>query len=375
MSGRIPAEVFPPGEFIREELEARAWTQTDLAEILGRPLKAISEILTGKRAITPETAHGLGEAFGTGPQLWMNLESTYRLSLARKEGGDVARRAKLYESAPVKDMIKRQWIDQPENTDDLERELTRFFGPKADTRAAARMSAEYVETWTSSQLAWLCRAQHLARSLSVGRFDEKYLDQALAGLPQLTSSEQEARRVPRMLADVGIRFLVIEHLPKTRIDGAALWLDGQLPVVVVSLRYDRIDGFWHTLAHELAHIKYRDGQEDKGWQLDENLIGEGASRKEDKTECERRADEFACNFIVPREEIDSFVARVRPYYSKQQIIRFANRIRVHPGLIVGQLQHRGEIKYSQCREMLVKIRDKVTESALTDGWGSLPQSV
>jgi len=75
MTGRIPAEVFPPGDFIREELEAREWTQGDLAEILGRPLQAVNEIVAGKKAITPETAQGLGDAFGTGPELWMNLET------------------------------------------------------------------------------------------------------------------------------------------------------------------------------------------------------------------------------------------------------------------------------------------------------------
>jgi hypothetical protein len=47
---REPKEVFPPGEFIREELEARGWTQSDLAKILGRPLQAINEIVNGKEA-------------------------------------------------------------------------------------------------------------------------------------------------------------------------------------------------------------------------------------------------------------------------------------------------------------------------------------
>ena len=61
MSTRVPAEVFLPGEFIRDELEARGWTQTDLAEVLGRPFRLVNEILQGKRAITPETARGLGE--------------------------------------------------------------------------------------------------------------------------------------------------------------------------------------------------------------------------------------------------------------------------------------------------------------------------
>ncbi|WCF29259.1 HigA family addiction module antitoxin [Xylella fastidiosa] len=74
------AEVFPPGEFLRDELEARHWTQTELAEIIGRPVHTINEIIAGKKAITPETAIQLGKSLGTGPEVWMNLESQYQLS-------------------------------------------------------------------------------------------------------------------------------------------------------------------------------------------------------------------------------------------------------------------------------------------------------
>ena len=60
MTTKIPAQVFPPGDRLKEELDARGWTQADLADILGRPARLVSEIITAKRAITPETAHGLG---------------------------------------------------------------------------------------------------------------------------------------------------------------------------------------------------------------------------------------------------------------------------------------------------------------------------
>jgi addiction module HigA family antidote len=156
MSRRIPAEVFPPGEFIRDELEARGWTQTDLAEILGRPLKAVSEILTGKRAITPETATGLGEAFGVDPQFWMNLESAYRLSKVDSKAGEVSRRARLYALAPVRGMIRRHWINDAEDIDGLEREVLKFFGVGSvdeiallEINAAARTSTSYEDTATT----------------------------------------------------------------------------------------------------------------------------------------------------------------------------------------------------------------------------------
>lgn len=89
------AEVFPVGEFIREELEARGWTQKDLAEILGRPLQTVNQIVNGKKLVTPQTAVELSKAFGTSAELWLNLETAYRLSQVRTVDADIARRARL----------------------------------------------------------------------------------------------------------------------------------------------------------------------------------------------------------------------------------------------------------------------------------------
>ena len=76
---RVSVELFPPGDFIREELEARGWSQRDLAEILGRPLQSINQIINGRKAITAQTAKELALAFGTGPEVWMNLETQWQL--------------------------------------------------------------------------------------------------------------------------------------------------------------------------------------------------------------------------------------------------------------------------------------------------------
>ena len=87
------AQVFHPGEFVREELEARGWTQRDLARIIGRPLQAVNEVINGRKRITAETAKELALAFGTGPELWMNLENAYRLATTREPDPGIARRA------------------------------------------------------------------------------------------------------------------------------------------------------------------------------------------------------------------------------------------------------------------------------------------
>lgn len=374
MTERIPAEVFPPGEIIRDELEARNWTQGDLADIMGRPIQTINEIVAGKKAITPETARGLGDAFGTGAKFWLDLESTYRLSFAYTDKGvsSVARRARLFEIAPIKEMIRRQWIASHEDVDDLENAVVRFFEVKSvddepSLIAAARKSTDYSRT-TSSQMAWLYRAKSLACSLDVVPYSRSKLLNGLGKLQALATSEEEVRGLPSVLGEMGIRLVVIERLPKTRIDGAVLWVNEKSPVIALSLRYDRIDGLWFTLGHELGHIVNRDGLTP----IDLDLVGKHREESAGKPEIEQKADQFATELIVPPGELESFIARVRPLYSKVKINRFASHIGVHPGIVVGQLQYRGEIGYAHSREMLVKVRDILTETALTDGWGSSP---
>lgn len=73
-----------PGRIIQRELDERGWTQQDIAVVMGRPVQAISEIMTGKKQITAETSLELGETFGVDALFWSNLQSTYNLHDARQ---------------------------------------------------------------------------------------------------------------------------------------------------------------------------------------------------------------------------------------------------------------------------------------------------
>lgn len=86
-------------------------------------------------------------------------------------------------------------------------------------------------------------------------------------------------------------------------------------------------------------------------------------------------DRFATEHLIPGGELDFFIARYKPLFSKFKILNFAQRIRVHPGVVVGQLQFRREIPYSHDRDMLVRIREIITNVALTDGWGNVPVGI
>lgn len=87
------AEVFPPGEYLQDELEARGWTQAQFARVIGRPLQVVDQIIKGKKSITAPTAAAIAAAFGTSAELWMNLESAWQLSRVKADP-QIAKRAK-----------------------------------------------------------------------------------------------------------------------------------------------------------------------------------------------------------------------------------------------------------------------------------------
>ena len=368
----INPEAFAPGDYIREELEARGWSQLDLAEILGRPAQAVNEIIAGKRSITPDTAKALGEAFGTSAQVWMNLDSAYQLAQLSDQSNVVARKAKLYEIAPLKDIQKRGWIETSSSVDILEAQVMKFYGTRTldepiTLKYAARKSTDY-SSLTPPQLAWLCRARNLAVGVPVAtRFSAKTFEVALAELAKLRMEPEEIRHVPKVLAEAGIRFLIVAPLPHTKVDGVTFWLADDQPVIALSFRYDRIDWFWHTLMHEMGHVKKGEGKENPT--VDTELVGADAQSHEDKPESEREADQFAASFLVSPVELDRFIDRVHPLYSKTKISMFAKRLLVHPGIVVGQLQFRKKIPYAHSRDLLVSVKKILTAVALTDGWG------
>lgn len=375
MPKRVPAEVFPPGEFVRDELEARSWTQSDLAEILGRPVRTVNEVVTGKRSVTPETARGLAAAFGTSAEVWMNLQTAWELYKAERDEDQqsaVARRATLFSKAPIKEMIRRGWLEGSDNIDVLEKRFCAFFeirdpSQELDFQAAARMAAS-PGNFSPPQMAWIFRAKHLATMVGAKSYSRKRLPGLLKEIKKLLLNPEDVRRVPSLLADFGIRMVVVEALSKTKIDGAFFWLR-RSPVIAMSMRYPRVDYFWYTLMHEIGHISNRDGIDRESESIDVDLTSRNRTKIEDQSTAEIAADKFATEFLVPQEELEDFIARVSPLYSKTRIRNFAKRIKVHPSIVVGQLQHRGEIDWSHSREMLRRVREEVTNSTLSDGWG------
>ena len=363
------AETFHPGEFLKDELEARNWSQAEFAEIIGRPARLVNEIIAGKKSITPETAVQIGDALGTGAELWMNLESQYQLSKVRPESNAIQRKSALYAFCPIRDMTKRGWIDPTENVDILERQVLHFFSISSlDQRPAfshAARKTSYSET-SVLQFAWLFRAKQIAEKQVLKKYKREYLIELLPKLEALRSAPEEARHVSKYLSECGVCFVIVEALPGSKIDGACFWLDGGSPVIALSLRLDRIDNFWFVLRHEIEHVLQEHGK-DKAFMIDEDIASKNDS---DLVEEEKIANDAASNFCVNRNELTNYIRRVSPYvFSEIRVIGFARRLGIDVGIVVGQLQKRLD-KWQYLRKHLVKIRHIVLQTTIVDGWGT-----
>ena len=155
-------------------------------------------------------------------------------------------------------MLRRGWLGQARTVEEIERALLEFLGIASIEEApelpiAGLRNTESKDPEPRAQVAWVKRAENLARQQQLtAAFDRQRLE---ADLPELLASSVEPNahcRVPSFLLDRGVHFVLVPHLPKTYLDGAAFTIDDH-PVVGMTLRYDRVDYFWFTLTHELAH--------------------------------------------------------------------------------------------------------------------------
>ncbi|HEX7857776.1 MAG TPA: HigA family addiction module antitoxin [Sphingobium sp.] len=366
-----------PGQLIEGLLAALGWSKRTLAVVLGVDETTVNRWTSDKQAINAAIALSLEEVLDTPAERFLALQREYDLAKARfAQRPDPGRknRLHLFGGLPISEMIKRGWIDADDIRDvsTVERGLTKFFGVSSPDEIeilphAAKKTMVASEP-TPTQLAWLYRVKTIASELLVPKYSATGLEGALKALKVLTEAPEEARKVPRILAECGIRFVIVESLPSAKIDGVCFWLDDVSPVVGLSMRHDRIDNFWFVLRHELEHV--RQGHGKVAMILDTELEGARAGVGDTVSEEERVANEAASNFCIPTTQMDGFIARKAPFFSERDLIGFARTLGVHPGLVAGQLQHRTQ-RYDRFRQHLVPIRSHVITGAAVDGFGNV----
>ena len=342
-----PAIIHGPGWHVARELEARGWSQRDLAAVLGRPAQAVNEIVNGTKQVTAETAVQLSQAFtGTSPEFWANLESTYRVRLAKRgaRNSDVDQRSRIYQAAPVSELLRRGWLPDAGGTDELETAVCRFLGVShlGDEPAVAAMSLRHTDSRAPeprAKIAWARRVQLLAEPQTLPMFASRRFGAWVPTLFDLAREASGVAQVPKLLNDKGVHFVFVPHLQGTYLDGAAI-TPGARPIVALTLRYDRIDNFWFTLGHELAHLALG-----HPGVLDDPPDRRPAARDPNET----AADSVARDWLLDPSVYAAFRRETAPRPSRRQIEAFADRVGRHPSIVVGRLQHDQVITFAQHR--------------------------
>jgi HTH-type transcriptional regulator / antitoxin HigA len=366
-----------PGQLILSLMEARGWNRRTMAIVLGVSDATITRIVSDKQGVDAKLSIVLEELFEVPADRFLSLQKTLDLAQARivaQPDPMRAVRALLYGDLPVAEMIERGWLkaENVRDTPAVERELMRFFGvnrledieilPHAARKTNGDTSA------TPAQIAWLYRVRSIADNMLAPKYSRERLSSSLPKLRETMIAPEETRKVSRILTESGVRFILVESLTSAKIDGVCLWLNEHSPVIALSMRFDRIDNFWFVLRHEIEHVLQGHGQSAAA--LDTDLEGERAGTGPSVSEEERIANQAAADFCVPQVKLESFIARKSPLFTEADLRGFARILRVHPGVVAGQLQHKTG-RFHIFRSHLAKVRANVLQSAMVDGWGTV----
>jgi len=320
---------------IEFRMEQGGLSPRDLIPFIGSRAK-VSEVLSGKRAITMPMARALHEHLGIPADVLLR-EPDVELDdpLTNIEWGRF----------PVKSMAKLGWIPDGPNlvrrAEEIIRDLIdRAGGPdvagaalyrKNDhIRANAKMDPYALKAWCWQVLA---RANEDRPKADYER-GTVTLD-FLKKVARLSWSEDGPRLAKEFLAKYGIPLVTERHLPKTYLDGAALRLGDGRPVIGLTLRYDRIDNFWFCLLHELAHVgRHMDLNRGEAF-VDDLTLRKLDGRREDPREAQ--ADEWAEEALIPRTTWEASAVRDNP--TPMAVMNLANALQVHPAIVAGKVRY------------------------------------
>ena len=343
-----PARKFGPGYFIKEQMEYRSWTQEDLSEVIGMTQKHVNKILQDKQPITLDTAKILSEVFESSPQYWLNLDANYRLWLTHERSekeieADI--KGLIYERMPIKDMLLKGWLNPFGSAKELQQQVLQFWSWATldfsiiDTEYLpyfTRKSEAYNQFNASYAITWYRKAMIEASKVKVNAYDKKKLEHLYENIGNYTCIENGINLFIEELTLAGVIFFVLPHLQKTYLDGAAFFLDKN-PVIVYTGRFKRIDNFWFTVAHEIAHVLLH---------LNKDLtFGLDNLRDGELNNIENEANELASNKLKHQEILTYLNPSIR-YLTTAKVEECAATYNIHPAIIIGKLAHEKSISYA-----------------------------
>lgn len=357
--GFAPDWISPPGDTILDLVEERGWTQADLADRLGYSRKHVNQLVRGKASLSEDGALRLHRVLGGSVGFWLTREARYRERLA------ASREADLYEEwidwleeLPVLAMMKAGAITKRRLVASAKAQVVgeclAFFGVASPEQWRARCVGTQgafrrgtaKEGDRASTAVWLRLGELQAEQLRLPAYDRDRFTQALKETRELTVEPPDVfePRMRDLLQAAGVAFVLVPAIPKAGVSGVARWLNRN-PLIQLSLFGKTNDRFWFSFFHEAAHILLHADDRKSVW-----LDDAGGLSGEDEAEAE--ADRWAANRLIP----SSHAAELHRLRDRQSIRAFASRVGVHPGVVVGRLQHERLLAFGQMNGLKARFK-------------------
>lgn len=325
---RFPSEAPTPLAAIRFRMEQQDLSPRDLEPYIGSRAR-VSEVLSGSRALSIDMIRALHQGLGIPADVLIRSDPVAQEKVASELSRPAAKKLQTWGLMSM--------------TESFEAFISRSLGGAPATAMLRKTRTERTAAKTDvvALRAWCAAALLRSHSaLVTGRFDRQKINLTVVrDIAKLSTCADGFQAVINKLAALGIAFVVLPHLPGTHLDGAAMLRSDGVPVIALTLRKDRIDNFWFTLLHELAHVAAHLAK-DTEVIFDDLEIGSDL-------DIERQADEMAKIALIPDELWAKF--NHGAYVSMAEVFDFARHAEVHPAIVAGrwQQQNRDFRKFSK----------------------------
>lgn len=345
----------PPGDTISDILAERSYSHLEFAQRMGYTTKQANDLVTSRVPISAETARRLELVLGASADFWIARETQHRgVPKHTRVGVEHKGQQDWLRELPTKEMLQYGWISQILFEENPTTACLRFFGV-ADVQAWRATYRNVLETVTfrtsptfrsqpGAVAAWLRQGEIESAAIDCKPWDPKLFQSALSEIRPLTRKRDPKLFLPeltRRCADSGVAVVIVRAPNGCRASGATRFLSHDKALLLLSFRYLSDDHFWFTFFHEAGHLILH-GK--KALFLEG---GKGSSAEE------REANEFSARTLVPP-EFQSTLERLN--VERHAIRNFAKSVGVSPGIILGQLQHRGKARPNQLSTLKARFR-------------------
>jgi HTH-type transcriptional regulator/antitoxin HigA len=354
-----PDWVSPPGDTVLDLLEERGWTQAELSERLGYSPKHVNQLIKGKVPLTEDAAIRLQSVFGAPVGFWLKREALFReraalLEAAERHAGMVPWLDRL----PVSDLmgmgvIAKRRIDS-KSKPGLVAELLTFYGVASPDQWEAQYGCMEVafrrsrpdQSDMGAISAWLRLGERVAEQADGPAYDKATFQAALLKARTFTTlpPEEFESSLHALLHEAGVTLVLLPGIPRAHVSGVARWLGSQRALIQLSLYGKTNDRFWFTLFHEAAHLLLHNKK---------SVFLDDPDQTGSNSVEEREANAWARDFLIPPRAAQALPELAK---TKAAVKAFADAAGIHPGIVVGRLQHDGLIDRAWMNDLKLSFR-------------------